>query len=235
VLDYIEEHPQPELRLAINSNLDVPEEAFKKFISACQRIEDKVFEIEIYTSAEAHGKAAEYIRFGMNYKRWKDNLIHLMSALPNVRVTVMCTYNLLSMPSFKDYILDMGNLKSGFGHRYSPDGHLEKIRDRLHLDFPFLRYPEFITMYLAQGYEPAIKWIDDAIMASKQMNYSPAEIDNIIRLKNTFIGEDSWSPEYRLIKQKDFITFIEEYDRRRFTNFNDTFPELVSLKESFDV
>ena len=233
VLDYIEENPQPNLRLAINSNLDVPVESFKNFISACQRIEDKVFEIEVYTSAEAYGKAAEYIRFGMDYKRWKDNLIHLMSALPNVRVTVMCTYNLLSMPSFKDYILDMGITKTGFGHRYAPDGHLEKIRDRLHLDFPFLRYPEFITMYLAQGYEPAIAWIDDAIQAAKQMNYSPAEIDNIIRLKNTFVGEQSWSDEYRAIKQKDFITFIEEYDRRRFTNFDNTFPELVHLKESF--
>ena len=234
VLDHIEQNPQPELRLAINSNLDVPEANFKKFIQACQRLQDKVYEIEIYTSAEAYGDANDYIRYGMDYKRWRQNMMALMTALPNVRVTVMCTYNLLSMPSFKDYILDMGKLKAGYGYRYAPDGHLEKIRDRLHLDFPFLRYPEFISMYLAQGYEPAEQWLDDSIKAAQQMGYSAGEVDAIIRLKNTFLGDKPWSDEYRKVKENDFIKYINEYDKRRGTNFEETYPELMELKNAIE-
>jgi hypothetical protein len=49
-----------------------------------------------------------------------------------------------------------------------------------------------------------------------------AEIDQLRRMVD-YMNEDNPN-EYKL--RKDFIAFVNEYDRRRNTNFNRTFPEL---------
>ena len=62
------------------------------------------------------------------------------------------------------------------------------------------------------------------------MGYSAGEVDAIIRLKNTFLGDKPWSDEYRKVKENDFIKYIDEYDKRRGTSFEETYPELMDLK-----
>ncbi len=68
ILDYIIDHPNPnkKLNLAINSNLGIPDNLIDKFIEKVKRIEDegRVNEFIVFTSVDAWGAQAEYIRNG---------------------------------------------------------------------------------------------------------------------------------------------------------------------------
>jgi hypothetical protein len=59
--------------------------------------EKKLKNFKLFTSAEAHGKQSEYIRFGMDYDLWLSNLHKAYLALSEMQFTIMSTYNILSL------------------------------------------------------------------------------------------------------------------------------------------
>jgi organic radical activating enzyme len=61
-------------RLAINSNLGMDRIKLQEFI---ERVQD-IPHLEIYTSCEATGSAAEYIRDGLDYDLWMHNVQELL-------------------------------------------------------------------------------------------------------------------------------------------------------------
>jgi organic radical activating enzyme len=81
VLDYIIENPNPNLELAINSNCVLPDKLFDKFIEKIKIIQETnaVKRFTLFTSAEAYGAKAEYIRHGMDYNIWLDNCNKFLS------------------------------------------------------------------------------------------------------------------------------------------------------------
>ena len=90
VLNYIQqtEKPNKELLLGINSNLGVPDKLIDKFIADIRKIldEGRIRKIELYTSAEAWDKRNDYIRYGMNYLNWINNLEKVIKALPKYQL-----------------------------------------------------------------------------------------------------------------------------------------------------
>ena len=70
VLDYIYENAQPELSIAINSNLGTDPRLIERLIEAVRKLEGKVKQIEVYTSCESIGQQAEYVRDGIDYGYW---------------------------------------------------------------------------------------------------------------------------------------------------------------------
>ena len=62
--------------------------------------EGKVKTLKIFTSAEAYGAQAEYIRHGLNYNQWLSNIRRVLEEVPNCTFTCMSTYNVLSIFSF---------------------------------------------------------------------------------------------------------------------------------------
>ena len=111
VLDYIEkaETPNTNLILGVNSNLGTPDKLINKFIKSVKKIVDekRVHKFELYTSAEAHGERNDYIRYGMNYNNWINNLRKIMDVLPEVQIAMMCAYNGLGISSFTKFLKDM--------------------------------------------------------------------------------------------------------------------------------
>ena len=109
VLDYIIDHPNPntELKLAFNSNLGVPDALIDKFIEKLKRIEDgnKAKEIVIFTSCDTWGEQAEYIRTGLEFNRFWNNVNKILTACPRIIVTFMSTYNALSLFNYEKKIL----------------------------------------------------------------------------------------------------------------------------------
>jgi len=43
------------------------------------------------------------------------------------------------------------------------------------------------------------------------------------------VRENMGNTHNNLLQRKNFVAFIEEYDKRRGTNFSDTFPEYASF------
>lgn len=230
VLDYIIEHPNPELELNINSNLCVPDELLNKFIEKVKRIQGEglVKEFVVYTSAEAHGKRAEYIRDGLDYNKWYDNCNRILNEIPNSRLSLMATYNALSVSSFIPMLDDMLKLRNTYNtgpERRNPIG----------IDVSYLRWPWHQTVFiLTPDYFTQLEEQVTYMYKNKEHAYwAPLcgygfyehEINKMQRLY--YVAKDEpRNPQETLRNRKDFALFVDEHDKRRGTNFLATFPEM---------
>jgi organic radical activating enzyme len=232
-LDYIIENPNPELELGINSNMCVPDQAFEKFLEKVKIIcsEKKVKKLTIFTSCDTQGPHAEYIRDGMDYDKWLSNCRRVLAEIPEHRsIIVMSTYNFLSLLDYRHFLEDILVLKNEFG---GPEKDIPIV-----LDIPYLRQPFFLSVFIAPF--RAAKIIENQITfmyKNKQdaswhetanMGFYQFEIDKLKRIYEMVRD----NPIHKIDTcHKDFVNFIEEYDRRRGKNFLEVFPK---LKETFN-
>lgn len=234
VLDYIIENPNPDLEVAVNTNMNPPKELLNKFLEKVKIIveEKKLKKFKLFTSAEAHGKQAEYIRFGMNYDEWIANIHKTYQTIPDIEFTIMSTYNILSIPSYVKFLDDILDIKRMYGSANSS-------RNPMLLDIPYLRYPEHQALFILD--ETMVQPIYDQVthmyrnLESKHWEgtankgFYENEADKLKRIyemakqsvlhKNEFVNEN----------RANFIRFVDEHDRRRGTNFVGTFPELTDF------
>lgn len=237
VLDYIINNPNPKLILAINTNLNPPKELFDKFIEKLKIISDKkcTSRIEIYTSAEAFGEQAEYIRYGLNYKEWNENLERLINEVPAVSVSVTCTYNIFSVPSFKKFLQNVLDIRGKYRETA-----VKNRRMALAIDIPYLRFPMHQPVYILP--ENYLHYIEEQISFMEEnkemvlnnpsqayLGFYPHEIAKLKRIYD-IVKKELQTPSPLLeLNRKDFIIFVDEHDRRRGTNFLKTFPEFNDL------
>ncbi len=73
VLDYIIANPNPDLEVAINTNMNPPTELFNKFLEKVKIIvnENKLKRFKLFTSAEAHGKQSD-VNLQLNAKGYRS-------------------------------------------------------------------------------------------------------------------------------------------------------------------
>jgi hypothetical protein len=230
VLDYIieQKNPNKELRLAINSNLGVPDNLIDKLIEKIKRIEDgeKVKELVIFTSADSWGEQAEYIRSGLEFNRFWDNVNKILTNCPRVIVTFMVTYNALSVPNFHKLIDGVYQLKDTY---QSTDRFWNSAT---FLDSSYLRFPSHQTVNLLP-YNFSEKVLDQVKLMNyyatpsfspKQIGYSDIEIQKIKRIYDWMLSPIDAMDQMK--NRYSFYKFFSEHDKRRGTNFCKTFPEL---------
>lgn len=228
VFDFLYENPQPNLEFAINTNGCVPDKNIKLFIEKVRKLEDNncIKSFQIFTSADTAGKQAEYIRNGLDYNQWKKNIDLLLTSLPKTRITIMCTTNILSVTNFKpllEFVLEM-KLK-----------HFKPTRNMpLSISMSVLRWPGHQNVgILTDDFNSSM---DESLAYMKEfqenangnecyLGFFEFEIERMERFIQTM---KSGTEEIKNIPQlrKDFVAFVDEHDRRRGTNFLETFPEL---------
>jgi organic radical activating enzyme len=229
VLDYIINNPNPNLEVSINTNLNPPEDLFNVFLDKINTIikEKKLKSFKLFTSAEAHGKQSEYIRFGMNYDKWLSNLNRIFEEIPDCSVTIMSTYNILSVSTYTKFLNDILAIKMKYGSHKDP-------RNPLLLDIPYLRQPFHQSIFILEK-EMLPLIYDQVTMMYKNLEYKhwydtankgffEYEAD---KLKRIYEMVNAYVPDaYTKVNRKNFVAFVDEHDRRRGTNFLETFPEL---------
>jgi len=229
VLDYIIANPNPTLDLSINTNLCPPGALLDSFIDKIKIIinEKKVKQFKIFTSAEASGKQAEYIRFGMDYSLWLKNIYRLLNELPGLNITVMSTYNALSVTGYKEFLKDIFEIKKTF-----PSATAATVAaTRLLLDIPYLRYPPHQSIFIIPAafhhyVEEQINFVNNNIEYEKGINYGFNRFE-AEKLKRVYdLIKSNVENEETTINRDDFVRFVDEHDIRRGTNFLETFPEL---------
>ena len=235
VLDYIIDEPNPnkKLSLAINSNLGVPDNLIDNLIEKLKRIEDedRVRELVIFTSVDTWGPQADYIRDGLEFNRFWHNLEKILSSLDRVVVTIMSTYNALSVPNYTKLIDSVYDIKRKYG---SNDRYWNSA---VFLDSSYLRFPTHQTVQvLTDHWNPKI--FEQAQLADfysipafdkQHYGYSDIEIQKIKRIWDWKIAE--WPGKEKQVREHryNFGKFFQEHDKRRGTNFGKTFPELESF------
>jgi organic radical activating enzyme len=230
VLDYVIENPNPRLKLSINTNLNAPDGLNDKLIERFKRIQElgAVKELQLFTSCEAVGAQAEYIRYGMNYSAWLENLDRMLTELPDVHVTVMSTYNILSLTTYDRFLADIYAMKK----KHEATTRKNK-RQPLLIDIPFLYRPEHQAPYIFG--EEFIHYASSSLeymtenalkVPGNISGFLPHEIDGMRRVVNMM--NDSTKKDY-LAARQDLVRFVDEHDRRRGTNFLETFPEYQGI------
>lgn len=227
VLEYIKQNPKADLEVAINSNLCVEDKLIDKLIVYLNELREVVGNVRLFTSLESTGEQAEYSRFGLDYEKWKSNMDRVLTET-KVRITIMTTINILSLPTMTDFI----ELIMQYRTKYNEKASLNRVP----ISFNFLRWPAHLDVKI--------------LPESMRKNYS----NQILQLANKYlipdVGNDVarvYLEEFDQIKrfcdylitnpgdvnkqQKDFVKFINEYDRRRLLSFEEVFPELSSLLE----
>ena len=232
VLDYIIDAPNPnkELSLSINSNLGVPDVLIDHLIQRIQRIEDddRVKEFIVYTSVDTWGSQAEYIRNGLEFNKFWDNLHKILSNCSRINLTFMSTYNALSVPNYEKLIEGIYDLKKEYGSsdRYWPSATF--------LDSSYLRHPTHQTVQILPEmwdiniFKQAqlVDFLGVPLFQNDYIGYSDVEIQKIKRIYDWKIS--SWPDKEKHLKEYryNFGKFFQEHDKRRNTNFCKVFPEL---------
>jgi organic radical activating enzyme len=233
VLEYIQTNweQNPNLSLAINSNLGVPDNLIDRFIEIAEDLcnNNKIKELIIFTSVEAKDKQAEYVRFGLDYEKFWNNIDKILTKLPKVTINVMATFNALSVFTYGDVIEQIFDMKKK---------HANNVRywvSAIQLDTSYLRWPKHLSVKILERehkeliLESAKKAFYYATPEFNHENvgFSDVEVQKIKRIYDYSITEDETFDVEQ--NRKDFVSFVDEYDERRGTNFILTFPELKNF------
>jgi hypothetical protein len=205
--------------LAINSNLGTEVDV--------GRLIDKVngLTVDIYTSNECYGQQAEYIRDGLNYVDWCNNVVRLLESNAIRAVHVMCTINALCLDTLPEFLLALVNLKQLYG------------RNRVNFTLNILRFPSFqsplvLSEELKSHYRVRLEsWLDvnqdNPVLHEHEINHLQRLIDYLDVVKTPH--RETFDMPKLL---NDFKQFYTQYDQRRGKDFVRTFPKLSNWYES---
>ena len=200
-------------RLAINSNLGTDVDI--------DRLLDSVdgLDIDLYTSNEAVGLQAEYIRDGLIWDDWANNVERLLDSGRFRGIHVMSTINALCLESLDQFLECMLNWKVEYG------------REAISFTLNILRFPSFQSpLVLPDELRREFGLTLTEWLACNQSNpvLHEHEIRHIQRLTDYLdVVQTPHSDAFDLPQLRaDFRTFYTQYDQRRNKNFGATFPRI---------
>ena len=210
-----------DMRFALNSNLGAKDELIDRMIDASQNIKH----FHLYTSNEAMGTQAEYIRDGLVWDSWANNV---EKVLTNGRIEgfhMMCTINALCLDTLDQFLECILNWKREYGKDY-PTFTLNILR------FPSFQSPLVLSDELRTQYRFRLQaWLDvngnDEFLHQMERNQLQRLIDYLDVVNTPHMGAAEQS-----VLQQDFKQFYTQYDQRRGKNFTQTFPALADWYNS---
>lgn len=239
VLDYLLDNPNPQLEFAINTNAGVTDKIWTSFVKKIAELERSncIKKFTLFTSAEATGRQCEFIRNGMSWEKFNNNVVYFLNNTTNTRLTFMSAFNLLSATSFVSFleyvlelkkrynstslwewvcnetIIDANKIKS-FGTpdiEHRPDA---KNFQRIGLDIPYVREPSFLDARIL-----TVDAIEDYIIPALDfmvLNYSYSEWNSNMYFEHNEIGKFKRIVVDLIIHAKYSETENNAQNRRRF-------------------
>ena len=201
-------------RLAINSNLGTDVD-IDRLLAAVDGVE-----VDLYTSNESMSLQAEYIRDGLVFDDWANNVERLLDSGKFRGIHVMCTINALCLDSLDSFLEMVMNWKREYG------------KDAINFSLNILRFPSFqsLTVFPEElrlmYYNKLHDFANSYRLGTEMHEY---EWNQLSRLLN-YISEVSEAHKEAMsqsILQRDFKNFYDQYDQRRNKNFCTTFPALA--------
>ena len=226
LLELLNLQPAPHLQLKMNSNLGAN---FTVVSSAIDRItqlqsQRKIQSFELFTSMDAWGKKAEYLRYGLETEVFEKNLRHVLSET-EFPITIMITFQLFSIGGIQDLLGKILEWRSEFG-RFLPDG-----SQRLRFDLSYLKEPICYDMHLlpkekySKVLEESLKFLEKNLDDKDPTKFSFMDLQRWKRLYLYFCSQPYDSEKIRL-GRIDHYHFFRQLDERRKLDRFVTFPEL---------
>ncbi len=226
LLDDLAVNPLPNLELNINTNFGVKPVLIDRLVEKINALiaNNCIKDFKVFTSMDTWGKPAEYIRTGLDIEVWEKNLDTYLTRT-HLPITFMITFNILTVTNFQSL------LEKILEWRVKYNGFEQNKWQRIRFDTPYLKEPLQYDMNLLpkDKFMPYMKSHLDFILAnlddknrSKFNDLEYAKFERVVKYMETSI----YTPEKLKEGKRDFFNWFTEYDRRRGTNFLETFPEL---------
>ena len=217
LMDWWKRNPQCEVPFAVNSNLGQKKELLDALIESTHSFKD----FSLYTSCEATGLQAEYIRYGLEWETWLKNMYRVNKEANVKSVNVMMTINGLCLFSITEFMDEMIKLKAKHGAHAAI------------MSFNILRFPSFqsiVTLPVYVRMERAAhieKWLE-ANWKGGFNGLLDMERDGILRLIEYIKQVDTGHAFTSSLesRERDFKSFYLQYDVRRNKDIIKAFPEI---------
>ncbi len=200
-------------RLALNSNLG-SEVDIDRLLTA---IDGLTF--DLYTSNESLTSQAEYIRDGLDWTAWLNNVTKLIESKKLRGLHVMCTINALCLDSLSDFLDLLVELKKQYGRDY-PNFTLNILR------FPSFQSALVLPDHIKIQYRERLI---NFLVKHKGYNYlHEHEINHVQRLIDYLdVVKTPHSDAFDMQNlRNDFKQFYIQYDQRRNKDLVKVFPNL---------
>ena len=229
VFDYVLALPKPDLHLNVTSNFTVEPALWQKYFdyvkALCNtQIEHFMQYVSLDTGVPEH---AEYIRHGMNYHRVMSRVNHFLYEIPHRNsLTFIITMNNLSVLGLQRLLDKILDLRKAHSTTYQ----------RVWFDTPLLRTPNWQSLQIlppvyADSLERVADWMELNLETADTpfQGFKDYEVQRLRRDIAWMREGQNLDPAYIKQQRADFYRFFNEHDKRRDTNFEKTFPEMIEF------
>lgn len=235
LFEELQKNPKPQLEININTNMGYTHRHMEKLVDVVNDLvyNKKIKRFKLFSSMDTWGKRAEYLRTGLDLGTWEKNQDIYLSGLKS-HLTHMVTFNILSVTSFKEYLQKVLEWRVKYEdiipNNLGSDEFVRKIR----FDTPYLKEPIQYDMHILPKeeflpyFDDILQFISDNIVEDDRTKFSKLEYERFRRVRDYFATEQ-YSNERIREGRIDFYNWFTEYDRRRGTNFLETFPEMENF------
>jgi len=226
VFDYVLQNPNPKLHLNVTSNFSVEQKLWDRYLGYVKMLceGEHVEHFMQYVSVDAFGDRAEYIRNGLDFELLWDRVNQFLTEVPErSSITFIITMNNLSVTSLRELFVGIHGLREIYSNTYQ----------RVWFDTPVLRYPSWQSMQiLPESYCKELERIYIWMMSQTETEqtrfkgFKDYEINRLDRDIAWMRDGQNLDLQYLNKQKADFYRFFSEHDRRRDTDFLQTFPEM---------
>jgi organic radical activating enzyme len=225
VFDYVLENLNPKLHLNVTSNFSVDEKLWVKYLDYVKRIteQDRVEHFMQYVSVDTWGKQAEYIRHGLDFDlMWRRVEQYLEQVPYRSSLTFIITMNNLGVSNLQQLVDKILKLRRKYSSTYQ----------RVWFDTPVLRQPAWQSLQiLPESYSHKLEQVKQFMeknLESPAAMFKGFKDYEVQRMTRDIAWMRAGQRKDHTVAKGDFYKFFNEHDRRRGTNFLETFPEMRS-------
>ena len=206
-LELFNQHPAPELKLQIFTNLNTNLTHLTKIVTKIKKLidTDKLREFEVTASLDCWGKPQEYVRFPLNLVKWEENFNYLLSQ-EWINLIVSSTTTPLTIKTLPDLLLkinEWSKIRKIYHYQNSVNGPLHMMID-------------IFGNIFVNDFNRAIKLKPES---------TPEEISSKNYLKGIAAQSAHSGPNLKEIT--NLYNFLNKMDLRRNTSWQEIFPWLV--------
>lgn len=221
LIDWFRDNPgRSKTRLAINSNLGMEWSVIQRLLDSTEGVD-----LDLYTSNESLHGHAEYIRDGLIWQQWSDNMQGLMRSGRLRGLHNMCTVNALCLESLPEFLTQLLEWKSQWGADF-PNFTLNILR------FPSFQSPLVLPDDIRMHHRDRLQtWLNTWYHHSMLQPHERHHVERLIDYLD--IVKTPHSEAFDMPRlHNDFKSFYKQYDQRRGKDFASRFPNLTGWYNS---
>ncbi len=203
-------------RIAINSNLGFNVDVLERLLSLTEHVE-----LDLYTSNEAMGPHAEYIRDGLKWDQWVSNMEFLLQSNRLRQLHVMCTINSLCLETLTEFLSLTLEWRKKYETQLSCSLNIQR--------FPSFQSAIVLPFEVREQYSQKLQvWLDENRTSPLIHGHEIEQVERLIDyLKVIEIphGEGFDRQQH----QSEYKSFYSQYDVRRGKNFEETFKNSLLI------